>query len=419
MTTTTTKTLEATLAPPTTHKKRKLCDLLDTYRAGLHEAFDAGCETMTATSDVVTPYDLPYQAKAALCNYVPQLHGTYDAQELDDDHPVRLTNQAAEFDHSPERDYEFTWWVPQPGRGTNFWIPLRINPAQEGLWHDLGDGEASAGQLRLQRHRTSWTLHVTVEYPVEEPDYDATDDDDVTPVGFDIGEAHLLAGCAYEQGTPTDPLLINRGRARHLRKAMFTMLCRLQERDAAQWRIDERFDHSQNALTDIIEKASREAVEYAQQFEKPLIVLEDLAHIRESLDYGEWMNRRLHAWAFARLQERIEDKAREAGIPVEYIRPEYTSQTCHECGHIGYRDGDEFRCQNDECWVSEYHADINAAVNIADRHDPWGESLPLKPAGDDISRDGSACDSAATPTEQSQPRQMTLGEVGSEPPAGS
>lgn len=35
MTTTTTKTLEATLAPPTTHKKRKLCDLLDTYRAGL------------------------------------------------------------------------------------------------------------------------------------------------------------------------------------------------------------------------------------------------------------------------------------------------------------------------------------------------------------------------------------------------
>ena len=54
---------------------------------------------MTATSDVVTPYDLPYQAKAALCNYVPQLHDTFNAQELDDEHPVRLTDQAAEFDH--------------------------------------------------------------------------------------------------------------------------------------------------------------------------------------------------------------------------------------------------------------------------------------------------------------------------------
>ncbi|WP_225336099.1 RNA-guided endonuclease TnpB family protein [Halomicrobium urmianum] len=403
MTTTITKTLEATLAPPTAHKERKLCDLLDTYRAGLHEAFEAGCETMTATSDVVTPYDLPYQAKAALCNYVPQLHGTYDAQELDDNHPVRLTNQAAEFDHSAERDYEFTWWVPQPGRGTNFWIPLRINPAQDGLWYDLVEGEASAGQLRLQRHRTSWTLHVTVEFPVDEPDYEPTDED-VTPVGFDIGEAHLLAGCACEQDTPTDPLLINGGRARHLRKEMYTTLKRLQEREAAEWRIDDRFDHYQNTLTDIIEKASRQAIEYACRFEKPVIVLEDLSDIREDLDYGEWMNRRLHAWAFARLQHRIEDKAREAGIPVEYIRPEYTSQTCHECGHVGYRNGDEFRCQNDECWVSEYHADINAAVNIADRHDPWGESLSLKPADDDISRDGSACDSAATPTEQSQPR---------------
>ena len=31
------------------------------------------------------------------------------------------------------------------------------------------------------------------------------------------------------------------------------------------------------------------------------------------------MNRRLHSWAFARLQGRIEDKATEAGIPVEIL----------------------------------------------------------------------------------------------------
>ena len=64
---------------------------------------------MGATSDVMTLYDLPYQAKATLCNYVPQLHDTCNAQELNDDHPVRLTNRAAEFDHSTTRDYEFTW----------------------------------------------------------------------------------------------------------------------------------------------------------------------------------------------------------------------------------------------------------------------------------------------------------------------
>ena len=240
-------------------------------------------------------------------------------------------------------------------------------------------------------------------------------------MGFDIGEAHLLAGCACEQETPTDPLLINGGRARQLRKEMYTTLKRLQEREAAEWRIDDRFDHYQNALTDIIEKASRRAVEYAHRFEKPVVVLEDLSDIRDDLDYGEWMNRRLHAWAFARLQQRIEDKAREASLPVSYVQPAYTSQTCHECNHIGYRDGDEFRCTNDGCWVSEYHADINAAVNIADRHNPWGESLPLKPAGDDIPRGGSACDSTTTHRETSEePSQMTLSIFhGSEPSASN
>ena len=219
MTATTTKTLEATLAPPTAHKERKLCDLLDTYRDGLQEAFATEADTMSAVSDIVTPYDLPYQAKAALCNYVPQLHNTYDAREIEDDHPVRLTNQAAAFDHSAERDYEFTWWVPRPGRGTNFWIPLRINPEQEDLWHDLVDGEASAGQLRLQRHRRNWVLHVTVEFPVEEPDHDA-DADDVTHIGLDIGESALITGCALKDGSPTGPFVCDGSRAKHLRKEM-------------------------------------------------------------------------------------------------------------------------------------------------------------------------------------------------------
>jgi hypothetical protein len=140
-------------ATPTAHKQSKLTDLLETYRDGLQEAFDAESSTMSAVSDIVTPYDLPYQTKAALCNYVPKLRKTYNAKELDDGHPIRLTNQAAKFDHSEERDYEFTWWVPRPDQGTNFWIPLRINPEQKNLWHDLVSEDAKAGEIRLQQHR--------------------------------------------------------------------------------------------------------------------------------------------------------------------------------------------------------------------------------------------------------------------------
>lgn len=405
--TTVTKTLEATLAPPTTGKAQRLQRTVATYRRALSDAFESGADTQSAVNDVVTPYTLTSYAKDTLKKYIPQLRDTYNAEELADDHPVRFTERGWKFDHSPDRHHEFCWRVPQAGRGNAFWIPLRINPAQESLWQDLLDGAVDNCEFRLQEHRTNWMLHVTVEYDVPAPETP----DDPTYIGFDIGESKFLAGCALtDKGTPTQPYIYDGSRARHLRKEMHTTLTRLQERDAAQWRIDERFEHYQNALTDIVEKASQQAVEYAHQFDNPVIVLEDLSNLREELDYGKWMNRRLHNWAFARLTGRIEDKALAMGIPVQVVNPAYTSQTCHECGCIGSRRSQAaFRCTNDDCWVTEYQADINAAANIAGRANPWGESLPWKPASDDSPQDGSSLDSTTVHRGTSpQPRQMTL-----------
>ena len=122
------RTVVATLVEPTAHKKQKLRHLQSTYREALEDAVQADATTMTAVNDIVTPYDLPYQAKDALKRHVPQLleEATPD---LDASQPVRFTNRAATFDHSAERTHEFYWEVPQPGRGTNVWIPLAINPA--------------------------------------------------------------------------------------------------------------------------------------------------------------------------------------------------------------------------------------------------------------------------------------------------
>ena len=388
--TTVTKTLEATLAPPTAHKERRLQRTVATYRRALSEAFESGADTQTAVNDVVTGYTLTSYAKDALKNYVPKLRRTYNAREIRNDHPVRFTNRGFRIDHSGERTYEFCWRVPQAGRGNAFWIPLRINPAQESLWFDLFDGDVAVGEFQLQDHRTNWVLHVTVEYEIAEPETP----DDPTYIGFDLGESKLLTGCALQRDTPTQPLIVDGKRARALRKEMFTTLKRLQERDA-DWRVDERFNHFQNALTDIVEKASRRAVEYAKSFENPVIVLEGLSYIRERLDYGKYMNRRLHSWAFGRLTGRIGDKALDDGIPVRFVSPAYTSQTCHACGHLGSRSSQaEFQCANSECWVSEYQADINAAANIADRVNPWGESVPWKPELDDSPRDRSGSDTA-------------------------
>ena len=405
MSATITRTLEATLVPPTTHKERRLQRIVATYRRALTDAFESGASTRSAVNDIVTEYHLTSYAKDALKSRIPKLRRIYDASEIDDDQPVQFTNRGWKLDHSADRTHEFCWRVPQAGWGNSFWIPLRINPAQRGLWDDLYDEAVTVGEFQLQETRTNWILRVTVEYEVAEPTVPA----DPTPIGFDIGESKLLTGCAYQDDRPTQPMLFDGGRARQLRKEMFTTLRRLDQRDA-DWRFDERRDYYQNALTDIVETATREAVEYATQFEDPVIVLEDLSDIRESIEYGSWMNRRLHTWAFGRLTRRIEEKAREDGIPVQFVSPAYTSQICHACGHIGTRPSQaEFRCSNSECWVTEYQADINASANIAARVDPWGESVPWKPERDDSLRDGSARDSA-TGHRESSPKsgQLTL-----------
>jgi putative transposase len=102
------------------------------------------------------------------------------------------------------------------------------------LWHDLLDGDVTVGEFRWKEHRINWTLHVTVEYSVAEPE----EPENPTPVDFAIGESKLLTGCACQDGTSTQPMLFDGSRARHLRKEMHTTLRRLQERNA-DWRIDD------------------------------------------------------------------------------------------------------------------------------------------------------------------------------------
>jgi len=57
----------------------------------------------------------------------------------------------------------------------------------------------------------------------------------------------------------------------------------------------------------------------------------------------------------------IEYKARLAGVEVEYISEEYTSQTCPVCGHRHKPSNRNFKCP--VCGF-EYHRDGVGAMNI-------------------------------------------------------
>jgi transposase len=88
------------------------------------------------------------------------------------------------------------------------------------------------------------------------------------------------------------------------------------------------------------------------------------------------------------MHAQIRYKAVEKGIRVETVNPAPTSKTCHCCGEQGYRPKQAtFKCSNPECWVSEYQADVNAALNIANRYLSGGSHSTEDTSGDDSADD--------------------------------
>ena len=89
-----------------------------------------------------------------------------------------------------------------------------------------------------------------------------------------------------------------------------------------------------------------------------MIAFEDLTDIRERTD-ASWG----HKWAFNRLYEYVEYKAKEHGIKVEQVDSENTSRRCSHCGftHPDNREDEGFECL--KCGY-ENHADYNAVVRL-------------------------------------------------------
>lgn len=98
--------------------------------------------------------------------------------------------------------------------------------------------------------------------------------------------------------------------------------------------------------------------------QKATIAIEDLTGIRNRTNQqprNKTERRRSNSWAFYQLRWMFEYKGLQAGIPVVKVNPAYTSQTCHQCLHIGVRTDKRFKCGNCS-WHGD--ADLNGSLMI-------------------------------------------------------
>ncbi|MFE5690666.1 RNA-guided endonuclease InsQ/TnpB family protein [Streptomyces sp. NPDC056512] len=179
-------------------------------------------------------------------------------------------------------------------------------------------------------------------------------------IGVDLGIVNIAT-------TSTGYEAAGRGLGRY-RKRQLDLRRKLQKKrtKSAKRRLKERSRREQRHVKNTNHIIAKTIVTEAERTAHG-IALEELRGIRRRVRLRKPQRVTFHSWAFAQLGDFIVYKARRAGVPLVFVDPAYTSQTCSQCGYVDKRnrvDQGLFICRG--CGVVA-HADRNASHNIATR----------------------------------------------------
>jgi len=190
-------------------------------------------------------------------------------------------------------------------------------------------------------------------------------------IAIDINESNVTA-------VSTNPHVLRLDtKLRTIHTTYFNIIRRIQKLSKLKPKTAERLlrkysGRRRRKAMDECHKVARRMVDLAKEY-KMGIVMEDLRGIRERVNYGRMLNRRLHSWNFRRLQFYIEYKAKLSGLPIVYVNPKGTSSLCPVCGGRLAPNGHRLvRC---ECGY-ENDRDITACLNMLRMRGPH---CPRKP----------------------------------------
>ncbi len=189
-------------------------------------------------------------------------------------------------------------------------------------------------------------------------------------VGVDIGEIHPIVS--------HDGAITNIFNGRYIRSlyrlrnkviASFGRKIDRCERHSPRWwylvrRKRKRIRKVDNQVRDCLHKHTTKFVKLCEESDVGTIVVGDLTGIRDNIDYGKHANQKLHQWAFGKVTQMIEYKAKALGIKVELIDEAYTSQTCPKCGTRKKPNNRNYACK---CSF-QYHRDGVGAINIRQKY---------------------------------------------------
>lgn len=222
-------------------------------------------------------------------------------------------------------------------------IKLAIGNFQLGL---LKGQDPKAATLSYNRNKKAFYINIVLEKEVTVPSGS-------NPVGVDRG--------LYNIATTSKGQTFSGKKIMHVRKHYSHLRQRFQSKGtkSAKSTLKRLSGKEQRWMKDTNHCISKAIVSNCEPGD--VLALEKLTHIRERIKTARKLRQITHSWAFGQLESFIEYKALDAGIPVVYIDPRYTSQKCSRCGQLGIRNKHRFWCPS--CNLTN-NADFNAAYNI-------------------------------------------------------
>ena len=240
----------------------------------------------------------------------------------------------------------------------NFFVSIATIKGRVKCELDIGDYQrqylenAKPTYATLHYRNKTFFLHVAIDREISEPKGS-------NHVGVDVGIKHLLVA---SNGFKVKGVKIVKQKE-HFRK----LRQELQKKRtwSAYRKLKQISGREKRWVNTILHQISREFVDFLK--EGDVVVMEKLNGIRDRIKVRKEQRWILHSWAFRKLQQYIEYKALERGIPVVYVDAKNTSITCPRCGYVDKRNRKTqslFRCI--KCGF-QHNADMVGALNLANR----------------------------------------------------
>jgi len=297
------------------------------------------------------------------------------------DSTLRLKRISIRFD---KRCYSFSkttnvltpyWLTLSLNRRKRISLPIVFGEKHRQRIEEAFRGEWSFTTVEMVKRNGEWYAHFVLKKTVELPDKPET------VIAIDRGEVNLAAAVAVSKRNPEKPMKGQFWRGEEIKcvRGLYSHIRRkLQEKNRVG-KVKELKGRERRKVNQQLHMIANQIIQYAKQFPKPTIVMENLNGVRKGFKKSKRLNRRFHSLPFRKLQTYIEYKALLEGIKVKYLTEKETRNTskeCHRCGYVTQAKERIFKCPS--CGM-EYDRDLNACVNIAHRvmsSMGWGSCEP-------------------------------------------